>query len=42
LHGTLPLAVGLLIAMAAGMAVTLMIGTARISQLHRLARRRRD
>ncbi|GAA4620215.1 hypothetical protein GCM10023196_003310 [Actinoallomurus vinaceus] len=42
LHGTLPLAVGLLIAMVAGMAVTLMIGTARISQLHRLARRRRD
>lgn len=42
LHGTLPLAVGLLIAMAAGMTVTLMIGTARISQLHRLARRHRD
>jgi len=41
LHGTLPLAVGLLIAMVAGIVVTLVLGTARITQLRRLARRRR-
>lgn len=41
LHGTLPLAVGLLIAMVTGIVVTLVLGTARITQLHRLARRRR-
>jgi uncharacterized integral membrane protein len=41
LHGTLPLAVGLLMAMVAGIVVTLMLGTARITQLRRLARRRR-
>jgi uncharacterized integral membrane protein len=40
LHGTLPLAVGLLIATVAGVVVTLVLGTARITQLHRLARRR--
>lgn len=40
LHGTLPLAVGLLIAMVTGIVVTLVLGTARITQLHRLARRR--
>lgn len=42
LHGTLPLAVGLLIAMVTGIVVTLVLGTARITQLHRLARRRHD
>jgi uncharacterized integral membrane protein len=41
LHGTLPLAVGLLIAMVAGIMLTLVLGTARITQLRRLARRRR-
>ncbi|MDN3351999.1 lipopolysaccharide assembly protein LapA domain-containing protein [Actinomadura sp. DC4] len=41
LHGTLPLAVGLLMATVAGVVVTLVLGTARITQLHRLARRRR-
>ena len=41
LHGTLPLAVGLLMAMVAGIVVTLVLGTARITQLRRLARRRR-
>jgi uncharacterized integral membrane protein len=42
LHGTLPLAVGLLIATVAGIVVTMVLGTARITQLRRLARRRRD
>ena len=41
MHGGLPLAVGLLIAMVAGVVVTLVLGTARITQLRRLARRRR-
>ncbi|MCO6008437.1 lipopolysaccharide assembly protein LapA domain-containing protein [Actinoallomurus purpureus] len=41
LHGALPLAVGLLIAMVAGVVVTLVLGTARITQVRRLARRRR-
>ncbi|WP_345367275.1 lipopolysaccharide assembly protein LapA domain-containing protein [Actinoallomurus liliacearum] len=41
MHGALPLAVGLLIAMVAGAVVTLVLGTARITQLRRLARRRR-
>jgi uncharacterized integral membrane protein len=41
MHGTLPLAVGLLMAMVAGIVVTLVLGTARITQLRRLARRRR-
>ncbi|MFL6055161.1 MAG: lipopolysaccharide assembly protein LapA domain-containing protein [Actinoallomurus sp.] len=41
MHGALPLAVGLLIAMVAGVVVTLVLGTARITQLRRLARRRR-
>jgi uncharacterized integral membrane protein len=41
LQGTLPLAVGLLIATVAGIVVTLVLGTARITQLRRLARRRR-
>jgi uncharacterized integral membrane protein len=40
MHGTLPLAVGLLIAMLAGVVVTLVLGTARITQVRRLARRR--
>jgi uncharacterized integral membrane protein len=41
MHATLPLAVGLLIAMVAGVVLTLIVGTARITQLRRLARRRR-
>ncbi|MEW9528189.1 lipopolysaccharide assembly LapA domain-containing protein [Microbispora sp. NPDC049125] len=41
LHGTLPLAVALLIAMVAGVLLTLVVGTARITQLRRLARPRR-
>jgi uncharacterized integral membrane protein len=41
MHGALPLAVGLLIAMVAGVVVTLVLGTARITQVRRLARRRR-
>lgn len=41
MHGALPLAVGLLIAMVAGVVVTLVVGTARITQVRRLARRRR-
>jgi uncharacterized integral membrane protein len=40
MHGALPLAVGLLIAMVAGVVVTLVLGTARITQVRRLARRR--
>lgn len=38
--GTLPLAAGLLIAMVAGVVLTLIVGTARITQLRHLARRR--
>lgn len=41
MHGALPLAVGLLIAMVGGIVVTLVLGTARITQVRRLARRRR-
>jgi uncharacterized integral membrane protein len=41
MHGALPLAVGLLIAMVAGIVVTLVVGTARITQVRRLARRHR-
>ncbi|MCP2343137.1 LapA family protein [Actinomadura rupiterrae] len=41
LHGDLPLAVALLIAMVTGIVVTLILGTARITQVRRLARRRR-
>lgn len=41
LHGELPLAVALLIAMVAGILFTLVLGTARITQVRRLARRRR-
>jgi uncharacterized integral membrane protein len=41
MHGALPLAVGLLIAMVAGVVVTLVLGTARITRVRRLARRRR-
>jgi uncharacterized integral membrane protein len=37
----LSLAVGLLIAMVAGVLVTLVLGTAHITQVRRLARRRR-
>jgi uncharacterized integral membrane protein len=35
------LAIGLLIAMVAGVVVTLVVGTARITQVRRLARRHR-
>jgi uncharacterized integral membrane protein len=41
MHGALPLAIGLLIAMVAGIVVTLVVGTARITQVRRLARRNR-
>jgi uncharacterized integral membrane protein len=41
MNGALPLAVGLLIAMVAGILITLVVGTARITQIRRLARRRR-
>ncbi|WP_160150741.1 lipopolysaccharide assembly protein LapA domain-containing protein [Nonomuraea solani] len=41
LHGTLPLAVAMLIAMISGILLTLVLGTARITQLRRLASRRR-
>lgn len=41
LHGTLPLALGLLIAAVGGVLITLVLGTARITQLRRLARRER-
>jgi uncharacterized integral membrane protein len=41
MHGALPLAIGLLIAMVAGIVVTLVVGTARITQVRRLARRHR-
>jgi uncharacterized integral membrane protein len=42
LHGTLPLALALLIAAVGSAILTMVFGTARITQLHRLARRRRD
>jgi uncharacterized integral membrane protein len=41
LHGTLPLAMALLIAMVGGILLTLVFGTARIAQLRRLVRRSR-
>jgi uncharacterized integral membrane protein len=41
LHGTLPLAMALLIAMIGGILVTLVFGTARITLLRRLVHRRR-
>lgn len=41
LHGTLPLAVALLIAMVCGIILAGVFGTARIAQLRRLARGRR-
>jgi uncharacterized integral membrane protein len=41
LHGTLPLAVALLIALVAGILLTLVVGTARITQLRLLARHQR-
>lgn len=41
MDGSLPLAVALLIALAAGVVLTLGLGTARIGQLRRLARRHR-
>jgi uncharacterized integral membrane protein len=40
LHGELPLAIALLIALVAGILLTLVLGTARITQVRRLARRR--
>jgi uncharacterized integral membrane protein len=40
MHGAVPLAVGLLIALVAGVVVTLVLGTARITQMRRLARGR--
>lgn len=40
-HGDLPLAVALLIAMVTGVVVTLIVGTARITQIRRLARKSR-
>jgi uncharacterized integral membrane protein len=40
-HGTLPLAMALLIAMVGGIFLTLVFGTARITQLRRIARRSR-
>jgi uncharacterized integral membrane protein len=39
-HGAFSLAVGLLIAMVAGVVVALVLGTVRITQVRRLARRR--
>jgi uncharacterized integral membrane protein len=43
MHGTLPLAMALLIATVGGILLTLVVGTARITQLrHRLARGRRS
>ncbi|MFC6085830.1 lipopolysaccharide assembly protein LapA domain-containing protein [Sphaerisporangium aureirubrum] len=41
LHGTLPLAIALLIALVTGILLTLVLGTARITQLRRLARANR-
>lgn len=40
MHANLPLAAGLLIAMIAGVMLTLILGTARLTQLRHLARRR--
>ena len=42
LHGTLPSALALLIAAVASAILTMVVGTARIAQLHRLVGRRRD
>jgi putative membrane protein len=42
LDGRLPLAIALLIALVSGILLTLIIGTARIGQLRRLARKRRQ
>jgi putative membrane protein len=42
LHGTLPLALALLIAAVGSAILAMVFGTARITQLRRLARRRRD
>jgi uncharacterized integral membrane protein len=42
LHGTLPLALALLIAAVGSAILTMVVGTARIAQLHRLVGRRRD
>jgi putative membrane protein len=42
LHGTLPLALALLIAAVGSAILTMVFGTARITQLHRLVGRRRD
>lgn len=42
LHGTLPLAVAMLIAMISGILLTLVLGTARMTQLRRLASRRQN
>lgn len=41
LDGSLPLAIALLIALVSGILLTLIIGTVRIGQLRRLARKRR-
>jgi uncharacterized integral membrane protein len=41
-HGNVPLAAALLIAMVTGLVITLIIGTARIAQLRRVARRRQQ
>jgi lipopolysaccharide assembly protein A len=42
LHGTLPLALALLVAAVGSAILTMVFGTARITQLRRLARQRRD
>jgi lipopolysaccharide assembly protein A len=42
LEGTLPLALALLIAAVSSAILTMVVGTARITQLHRLVGRRRD
>ena len=42
LHGTLPLALALLIAAVGSAILTMVVGTARITQLHRLVGRGRD
>jgi uncharacterized integral membrane protein len=42
MHGTLPLAPALLIAAVGSAILTMVFGTARTTQLRRLARRRRD
>lgn len=42
LHGTAPLSMTLLIAMVGGILLALVLGTARIAQLRRLARGRRS